>query len=54
SERPKSSGGFWGLRATSPPKPSNRVALQEITPFSQRDLDPSSVHILDAYASIYV
>ena len=53
-ERPKSSGGFWGLRAASPPKASNKVTLQEISSFTQKDLDPGSVHILDAYANIYV
>lgn len=57
NERPKSSGGLgglWGLRAASPPKSSNKAALQEITPFSQKDLDSSSVHILDAYSTIYM
>ena len=57
NERPKSSGGLgglWGLRAASPPKSSNKAALQEILPFSQRDLDPSSIHLLDAYSTIYM
>ncbi len=53
-ERPKSSGGFWGLRSSSPPKSSNKVAPQEINPYTQRDLDPDSVHVLDTYAMIYV
>ena len=53
-ERPKSSGGFWGLRASSPLKTSNKASLQEISPFSKRDLDGSYVHLLDAYATIYV
>ena len=53
-ERPKSSGGFWGLRSSSPPKSTNKMALQEISPFTQKDLDANSVHILDAYANIYV
>ena len=53
-ERPKSSGGFWGLRASSPPKSSNKVALQELSPYAQQDLDPCSVHVLDTYATIYV
>ena len=53
-ERPKSSGGFWGLRASSPPKSSNKVSLQEISPYGQKDLDLGSVHILDSYASIYM
>ena len=57
NERPKSSGGLgglWGLRAASPPKSSNRAALQDITPYSQSDLDPSSIHLLDAYSTIYM
>jgi hypothetical protein len=57
-ERPKSSGGsFWGLRASSPAKESNKMTLTEIEPFVQADLDAgggSSVHVLDAWASIYV
>ena len=53
-ERPKSSGGFWGLRASSPPKSSNKASLQDITPYGQKDLDPSSVHILDVYSNIYM
>jgi hypothetical protein len=54
AERPKSSGGFWGLRATSPAKPANKATLVEISPYTQADLDPSYVHVLDAWASIYV
>jgi hypothetical protein len=54
AERPKSSGGFWGLRATSPAKPANKATLVEISPYTQMDLDPSCVHVLDAWASIYV
>ncbi|RMD44999.1 hypothetical protein DV735_g129, partial [Chaetothyriales sp. CBS 134920] len=53
-ERPKSSGGFWGLRASSPPKSVSRVSLQEIDPFSQRDLSSDGVHLLDTYATLYV
>lgn len=56
AERPKSSGGgFWGLRATSPSKSSNKATLTEIAPFTQHDLqEKESVHVLDAWASIYV
>jgi hypothetical protein len=54
AERPKSSGGFWGLRATSPSKPANKATLIEITPFTQQDLEKESVHVLDAWASVYV
>ena len=57
NERPKSSGGLgglWGLRAASPPKPSNKAALQDITPFSQRDMDSSNIHLLDVYSTIYM
>ncbi|RMZ77704.1 hypothetical protein DV738_g4235, partial [Chaetothyriales sp. CBS 135597] len=53
-DRPKSSGGFWGLRASSPPKSVSKVSLQEIDPFSQRDLSSDYVHLLDAYAVLYV
>lgn len=54
AERPKSSGGFWGLRASSPAKESNKSTLTEIAPFAQADLVDGSVHVLDAWASIYV
>lgn len=54
AERPKSSGGFWGLRATSPSKPTNKATLTEIAPFTQQDLEKDSVHVLDAWASVYV
>ncbi|ETN42117.1 uncharacterized protein HMPREF1541_04056 [Cyphellophora europaea CBS 101466] len=53
-ERPKSSGGFWGLRATSPSKPSNKATLTEIPSFTQADLTDDGVFVLDAWASIYV
>ncbi|RMZ85645.1 hypothetical protein DV737_g610, partial [Chaetothyriales sp. CBS 132003] len=53
-ERPKSSGGFWALRSSSPPKSLSKVSLQEIDPFSQRDLNSDCVHLLDAYAALYV
>lgn len=53
-ERPKSSGGFWGLRATSPSKPSNKATLTEVTPFTQQNLEKDRVYVLDAWASIYM
>ena len=53
-DRPKSSGGFWGLRAASPPKQSNKALVEEICPFIQQDLDPNCIHILDIYSDIYV
>jgi hypothetical protein len=52
--RPKSSGGFWGLRSSSPPKPSHRAAVEEIVPFSQQELDANHIHILDNYSELYV
>ncbi|EXJ75222.1 uncharacterized protein A1O5_01918 [Cladophialophora psammophila CBS 110553] len=53
-DRPKSSGGFWGLRAASPPKQPARALVEEIAPFSQKDLDANHVHILDTYGELYV
>jgi hypothetical protein len=53
-DRPKSSGGFWGLRSASPPKSSNKAVMEEVTPFSQKDLDVNHVYILDTYSEIYV
>ncbi len=56
-DRPKSSGGlggFWGLRASSPPKQSLKALVEEVAPFSQRDLDSHHIHILDAYQELYV
>ncbi|KIV94095.1 hypothetical protein PV10_05250 [Exophiala mesophila] len=53
-DRPKSSGGFWGLRAASPSKPSNKALIEEIRPFTQQDLDASCIQILDVYSELYV
>lgn len=53
-DRPKSSGGFWGLRASSPPKQSLRALVEEVAPFSQKDLDVHHIHILDTYEELYV
>lgn len=53
-DRPKSSGGFWGLRPASPPKQSNLAVLEEIVPFTQQDLDSSHIHLLDMYQELYV
>lgn len=53
-DRPKSSGGFWGLRASSPPKQSPRALVEEVSPFAQKDLDVNHIHILDTYNAIYV
>ena len=53
-DRPKSSGGFWGLRTSSPPKQPIRALVDEITPFSQRDLDPNQIHILDTYGELHM
>ncbi|EXJ55444.1 hypothetical protein A1O7_08371 [Cladophialophora yegresii CBS 114405] len=56
-DRPKSSGGlggFWGLRASSPPKQSLKALVEEIAPFSQKDLDGHHIHILDVYRELYV
>lgn len=53
-DRPKSSGGFWGLRSSSPPKQSPKALLEEITPFTQKDLDANHIHILDTYGELYV
>lgn len=53
-DRPKSSGGFWGLRAASPPKSSLKALVEEVSPFTQKDLDVNHVHILDTYTAVYV
>jgi len=53
-DRPKSSSGFWGLRPSSPPKQPNKGLVEEIRPFSQKDLDASHIYILDAFAEVYV
>ncbi|OQU99007.1 hypothetical protein CLAIMM_04712 [Cladophialophora immunda] len=53
-DRPKSSGGFWGLRAASPPKQPVRALVDEIAPFNQKDLDANHIHILDTYGELYV
>ena len=54
-DRPRSAGGFWGgLRASSPPKSSNRALIQEIEPFRQADLNPGHVFVLDCFFKIYM
>lgn len=53
-DRPKSSSGFWGLRSALPPKQSNSALMEEISPFTQRDLDPNHIHLLDIYEELYV
>ncbi|KEF52949.1 uncharacterized protein A1O9_10855 [Exophiala aquamarina CBS 119918] len=53
-DRPKSSGGFWGLRAASPPKQSLKALVEEVSPFTQKDLDVNHIHILDTYSTVYV
>jgi hypothetical protein len=53
-ERPKSATGFWGRRSLSPSKSSNRALVEEISPFSQGDLSPHHIYLLDAYFEIYV
>jgi hypothetical protein len=56
-DRPKSSGGlggFWGLRASSPPKQGLKALVEEVAPFSQKDLDGHHIHILDVYRELYV
>ncbi|KAL2436923.1 hypothetical protein ABEF94_015498 [Exophiala dermatitidis] len=53
-DRPKSSGGFWGLRSLSPPKQTPKALVEEIVPFTQNDVDAHHIHILDTYAEVYV
>ncbi|KIW18677.1 hypothetical protein PV08_02966 [Exophiala spinifera] len=53
-DRPKSSGGFWGLRPASPPKQSNVAVLEEVVPFTQQDLESGHIHLLDMYQELYV
>lgn len=53
-DTPKAAGGFWGLRAASPPKATNKAAIEMISPFNYRDLEPANVYVLDTYRSIFV
>jgi hypothetical protein len=53
-DRPKSSGGFWGLRASSPPKQPLRALLEDVAPVTQCDLEGGHIHILDSYDELYM
>ncbi|PGH11991.1 hypothetical protein AJ79_04578 [Helicocarpus griseus UAMH5409] len=46
--------GFWSRRGTSSPVTRPNDVVQEIEPFSQRDLDPARIHILDTFFEIFV
>ncbi len=53
-EPPKAPASFWSRRGSSPAKTTKTAHVQEITPFEQRDLDPSHIYVLDAYLEAYV
>lgn len=55
-ERPGLLGNLWGLtRAASPSKGQQvKASCERLESFSQSDLEAASVHIIDAYRSIYV
>lgn len=45
----------WGLkRAASPSKQQIKATCEPMQPFTQNDLDHPSIHILDAYHSLYI
>ncbi|KAI5304615.1 hypothetical protein KEM55_009358, partial [Ascosphaera atra] len=46
--------GFWGRRGDQSPVKRNKAVVQEIRPYIQRDLDPSHIHIVDAFFEIFV
>ena len=55
AERPTSSGFFWPRRNSSPPKDRQFIAdIAEVSPFAQRDIEPASIYVLDAFFKIFV
>ena len=46
--------GSWGRRGPSSPVTNPNDTVQEIMPFSQRDIEPGSIYVLDAFFEIYV
>lgn len=53
-EQPRGIANLWGFRAASPPKAPPKLILEEITPYSQKDLEAGHVYILDSYSNIHV
>lgn len=53
-ENPKLVASFWPRRGSSPGKATKTGFVQEITPFCQRDLEPSQIFVLDGYFEVYV
>ncbi|EED22229.1 gelsolin repeat protein, putative [Talaromyces stipitatus ATCC 10500] len=47
-------GGFWNRRGSSSPVIRPNDTIREIEPFSQKDLLPQGIYILDAFFEIYV
>ncbi|PCG97943.1 protein of unknown function DUF4045 [Penicillium occitanis (nom. inval.)] len=47
-------GGFWNRRGSSSPVTRPNDTVREIEPFSQKDLLPQGIYILDAFFEIYV
>lgn len=46
--------GSWARRGPSSPVSNPNDAVQEIMPFCQKDIDPGSIYVLDAFFEIYV
>lgn len=55
-EKPKLLGNLWSLARPSSPNKSMapKVACEHISPYNQRSLEGSSVHILDTYCTLYI
>ncbi|KAL1860876.1 hypothetical protein Plec18170_001390 [Paecilomyces lecythidis] len=46
--------GFWSRRSSSSPITRPNDVVQEIEPFSQKDITPQGIYILDAFFELYV
>jgi hypothetical protein len=46
--------GFWNRRGSSSPITRPNDVVQEIEPFSQKDIVPRNIYILDAFFELYV
>ncbi|GAD94347.1 gelsolin repeat protein, putative [Paecilomyces variotii No. 5] len=46
--------GFWSRRSSSSPITRPNDVVQEIEPFSQKDIAPQGIYILDAFFELYV
>ncbi|KAK2768372.1 hypothetical protein FQN54_000226 [Arachnomyces sp. PD_36] len=46
--------GSWGRRGPGSPVSNPNDTVQEIMPFCQKDIEPGSIYVLDAFFEIYV